>query len=50
MNFKAYANEKTTPNRKSRKGLRNSVFIFNKTLRSKLNREKRATKALNNNQ
>lgn len=49
MNYKSYPNSKITPSRKSRKGLRNSVFIYNKSLRAKLNRERRAERTLNNN-
>lgn len=49
MNFKSYPNKKNTPNRKSRKSQRNTVFQFNKSIRAKLNREKRAAAAALNN-
>lgn len=42
MNYRAHPTSKKTPSRKSRKGERNSVFIYNATLRAKHNREKRA--------
>lgn len=32
MNYNAYGKEATTPSRKTRKGLRNSVFIANKKM------------------
>lgn len=49
MTFKSYPNVKTTPNRKARKGERNKVFIYNKTLRGRINRVKRdAKRELNN--
>lgn len=48
MNYKAAPKKKDTPSRKSRKGLRNSVFIYNKSIRAKLDRERRAARALAN--
>lgn len=44
MNWKSYPKVKDTPNRRARKGLRNSVFQHNYKLRAKLNREKRAAR------
>jgi hypothetical protein len=35
-NYKAYPNSQNTPNRKSRKGDRNTVFVANKTANKKL--------------
>lgn len=48
MNYKAYGTRKTTPNRRTRKGERNATFIHNASLRSKLNREKRAARETTN--
>lgn len=45
MEFKSRSTKKSTPSRRTRKGERNSTFIFNKSIRAKLNREKRAAKA-----
>jgi hypothetical protein len=42
MLYREHPNSKKTPSRKSRKGERNTTFIYNYTLRRKLNREKRA--------
>lgn len=47
MNWKSYPKEKDTPNRKSRKSQRNTVFIHNYKLRAKLNRERRAAREAN---
>lgn len=47
MNWKNYPTKKDTPNRKSRKSQRSTVFIHNYKLRAKLNRERRAER-LNN--
>lgn len=41
--YKPYGKEKTLPNRKTRKGVRNSAFMFNKLAARKL-REQRAEK------
>lgn len=38
--YEAYGNEKTLPNRKARKGLRNTVFIKNKVAARKLRAER----------
>jgi hypothetical protein len=48
MNYKAYATSKTTPNRRARKGERNTTFRHNKALRAKLNRERRAQREQTN--
>jgi hypothetical protein len=48
MNWKSYPKAKDTPSRRTRKGLRNSVFQHNYKLRAKLNREKRALRVVNN--
>jgi hypothetical protein len=44
MNYKAYPKAKEVKSRRARKGQRNATFIHNATLRSKLNREKRAAR------
>jgi hypothetical protein len=44
MNFKSYPNATDTPNRKRRKGERNTVFLYNKKLRNQIRREKRIKK------
>jgi hypothetical protein len=44
MNYQSYPTKKSVPSRRNRKGTRNKTFIYNATLRGKLNREKRATK------
>ena len=48
MDYKSYPTQKTTPNRRARKGERNKTFIYNATLRGKLNREKRAAREKDN--
>lgn len=42
MNWKSYAKVKDTPSRRTRKGLRNSVFQFNYKMKARLKRERRA--------
>jgi hypothetical protein len=42
MNYKAAPTVKSTPNRRTRKSDRNKAFIYNRSLRAKINREKRA--------
>lgn len=42
MNFKSYPTKKGTPSRRARKAERNNVFRNNKSLRAKMNRERRA--------
>lgn len=44
MTYKPAPKAKDTPSRKSRKGQRNAVFIYNKTLRARLDRERRAAR------
>jgi hypothetical protein len=39
--YKSYPDSKTTPNRKIRKGDRNTVFVYNKTIARKLKKEAR---------
>jgi hypothetical protein len=48
MQYKAYSNSKTTPNRRTRKGDRNTTFRYNKSLRAKVNRERRAQREQDN--
>lgn len=48
MNFKSYPKAKDTASRRTRKGLRNSVFQFNYKIKARLKREQRAEKALTN--
>ncbi len=48
MNYRPQPKKKDTPSRKSRKGLRNSVFIYNKTIKAKIDRERRAVRNLIN--
>ena len=42
--YRPYPNEKTTPNRKTRKSDRSKVFNFNRTLAAKLRKEARAAR------
>lgn len=44
MQFKSYPKVKDTPSRRTRKGLRNSVFQYNYKMKARLNREKRAAR------
>lgn len=44
MNWHPHPNVKSTPNRRARKSERNKAFIYNRSLRSKINREKRAAR------
>jgi len=46
MTYKSYGTRKTTKSRRARKGQRNATFIYNMTLRSKVNREKRAARGV----
>lgn len=48
MNYKSYPKVKDTPNRRARKGQRNSIFQYNYKLKARLKRELRAEKSLNN--
>lgn len=48
MNYKAHPKRKDTPSRRSRKSGRNDSFRYNRSLRAKLDREKRAARDLNN--
>jgi len=48
MNYKPQPTKKTTPNRRARKGERNTVFQYNRSLRGRLNRERRAAKEQTN--
>jgi hypothetical protein len=49
MNYKAQPKSKDTPSRRSRKSGRNASFRYNRELRGKLNRERRAQKEELNN-
>jgi hypothetical protein len=42
MNYRAQPKKKDTPSRRSRKSGRNQSFIHNRSLRARINREKRA--------
>lgn len=42
MNYKPQPHKKDTPNRRARKSGRNASFIHNRSLRAKMNRERRA--------
>ncbi len=44
MTYKAQPKSKDTPNRRSRKSGRNEAFRYNRSLRAKINREKRAAR------
>lgn len=41
VSYQAYGKESTTPSRKTRKGMRNSVFIANKKMAKALRKAKR---------
>ena len=47
MEYKAYPTKKTVKSRRSRKGARNAAFQYNRSLRGRLNRERRAAQASN---
>jgi hypothetical protein len=49
MTYKSYPRRKDKGSRMSRKQERNRVFIHNRSIRAKLDREKRAERAVNNN-
>lgn len=41
MNYQSYGKESTTPSRKTRKGMRNTVFIANKKIAKALRKANR---------
>lgn len=45
MNWKSYGTKKTTPNRRARKGQRNTVFQHNRKLRARAERERRVQRS-----
>jgi hypothetical protein len=46
MNYKSYGKSKGTPSRKTRKGLRNSVFIANKKMAKVQRKEARLARKM----